>query len=107
MFNLGNDSSSPKEKKKFFSENRFIKVKGDKSPYDGDVIYWTKRNSKLYSGTTAKLLDKQNHKSGYCGLMFENNEMVHLHHIDHNHNNWKHNNLVVIHQSCHQYTHME
>ena len=89
-----------------FSENKFIKVKGDKSPYDGDITYWAKRNSNLYDGTTAKLLKKQNHRCGYCGLMFGDKESVHLHHIDHNHNNWKYYNLVVIHQSCHQYAHM-
>ncbi|MEO0842966.1 MAG: group II intron maturase-specific domain-containing protein, partial [Cyanobacteria bacterium J06643_5] len=98
VFNLGDGFS--------FSENRFVKVKGDKSPYDGDLTYWAKRNYNLYDGTTANLLKKQNHRCGYCGLMFGDNESVHLHHIDHNHNNWKHNNLVVIHQSCHQYAHM-
>ena len=70
VFNLGKESSpSPdkkkKKKEKFFQEHGFIKVKGDKSPYDGDITYWAKRNSKLYDGTTAKLLDKQNHRSGY------------------------------------------
>ncbi|MEM6752398.1 MAG: group II intron maturase-specific domain-containing protein [Cyanobacteria bacterium P01_C01_bin.38] len=89
-----------------FNCNGFVKVRGDKSPYDNDLIYWSKRNSKLYDGTTAKLLTKQNHRCGHCGLMFGDNESIHLHHIDHNHKNWNHNNLVVIHQSCHQYAHM-
>ena len=30
-----------------------VKVKGDRSPFDGDVVYWSKRNSKLYDGPTA------------------------------------------------------
>jgi hypothetical protein len=30
-----------------FSENKFINVKGEKSPYDGDISYWSKRNSTL------------------------------------------------------------
>ncbi|MEO0888405.1 MAG: HNH endonuclease, partial [Cyanobacteria bacterium J06648_10] len=33
-------------------------------------------------------------------------EKVELHHIDGNHNNWKGNNLLAVHQSCHQYIHM-
>ena len=30
-----------------YSENRFVNVKGDKSPFDGDINYWSKRNSVL------------------------------------------------------------
>ena len=89
-----------------FSENSFVNVTGDRSPFDGDVIYWSKRNSKLYDGKTAKLLNKQNHTCGYCGLRFTDDEDVHLHHKDGNHNNWMDKNLIAIHQSCHQYHHM-
>ncbi len=89
-----------------YSENRFIKVKGDKSPYDGDITYWSKRNSGMYDGMTPKIMKKQNHKCGYCGLSLLSEERVHLHHTDENHNNWKWNNLTVVHQSCHQYIHM-
>jgi 5-methylcytosine-specific restriction endonuclease McrA len=28
------------------SENAFIKVQGNKSPFDGDLVYWSKRNSR-------------------------------------------------------------
>ena len=89
-----------------YSENRHIMVKGDKSPFDGELIYWSKRSSKLYYGLTSKLLAKQNHTCGCCGLKFTDEEKVNLHHIDGNHNNWKIKNLTVVHQSCHQYTHM-
>ncbi|WP_333188913.1 group II intron maturase-specific domain-containing protein [Microcoleus sp. B3-D7] len=34
-------------------ENKFVMVKGDKSPFDGDILYWTKRNSALYDGITS------------------------------------------------------
>ena len=33
-------------------------------------------------------------------------EKVNLHHIDGNHHNWKTNNLVMVHESCHDYIHM-
>jgi hypothetical protein len=33
-----------------YSVNRFINVKGNKSPFDGDILYWAKRNSKYYDG---------------------------------------------------------
>lgn len=89
-----------------YSEHRHVKVKGNKSPYDGDLIYWSQRNSKLYDGKTSTLLKKQNHTCGYCGHKLTSDERVHLHHIDGNHRNWKDSNLAVIHESCHDYIHM-
>ena len=89
-----------------YSEHKFVNVKGDKSPYDGDLVYWSKRNSKLYDGHTSKALKRQNHSCDYCGLLLTNDERIHLHHLDGNHNNWKANNLVAIHESCHDYLHM-
>jgi predicted phosphohydrolase len=84
----------------------YVKVKGNKSPYDGDLLYWSQRNSKLYSGSTSKALQKQNHSCGHCGLRFIGDELVHLHHIDGNHDNWKPKNLQAVHESCHDYLHM-
>ena len=88
------------------SEGKFVMVKGDKSPYDGNIAYWSKRNSKLYDNHTAKALKKQNHTCGKCGLNLMPGEKVHLHHIDGNHNNWKRSNLMAVHESCHDYIHM-
>lgn len=42
-----------------YSENRFINVKGNKSPFDGDITYWSQRNSVLYWGMTIKALNRQ------------------------------------------------
>ena len=89
-----------------YSENRHIPVKGNKSPFDGDIAYWSKRESKLYDGYTSKCLKKQNHTCGKCGLKFMPGERIHLHHIDGNHDNWKETNLMAVHRSCHQYIHM-
>ena len=89
-----------------WSENKFVNVKGEKSPYDGDIVYWSQRESQLYDGTSAKLLKKQNHTCEKCGMKFLPDEDIHLHHIDGNHDNWKPKNLEMVHQSCHQYTHM-
>jgi group II intron reverse transcriptase/maturase len=87
------------------SENAFVKVRGNKSPFDGDLVYWSKRNSKLYDGITSKQLQKQNHTCGRCGLRMTSLERVHLHHIDGNHDNWKPKNLIALHESCHDYIH--
>jgi RNA-directed DNA polymerase len=89
-----------------YSENKHINVQGEKSPYDGDIVYWSERNSKLYDDMTSKALKKQNHSCKACGLKFVGDEKVHLHHVDGNHYNWKPKNLVVIHESCHDYLHM-
>ena len=88
------------------SENKFVNVKGGKTPFDGDINYWSKRNSVLYDGATAKTLRKQSHSCGYCKLKFLDEEKVELHHIDGNHNNWDEKNLLAIHRSCHHYIHM-
>jgi RNA-directed DNA polymerase len=89
-----------------YSENKFINVKGTKSPFDGELPYWSQRNSKLYDDETSIALKKQNHACGYCGLKMLSDEKVHLHHVDGNHKNWKKNNLLAIHESCHDYIHM-
>ena len=89
-----------------YSENKFVNVKGEKSPFDGDLVYWNKRNSKLYDGDTAKALNRQSHSCGHCGLKFIDGERVHLHHIDGNHQNWRKDNLLAVHKSCHDYIHM-
>jgi group II intron reverse transcriptase/maturase len=89
-----------------YSENRFVNVQGEKSPYDGDLTYWSKRNSKLYDGITAQTLKNQHHSCGHCGLKLTSEEKIHLHHIDSNHKNWKRTNLLAVHESCHDYIHM-
>lgn len=89
-----------------YHENRHVNVKGNKSPFDGDLTYWSERNSKLYEGITSKILKRQNHSCARCGLKLTSEERVNLHHKDRNHHNWKHNNLEALHESCHDYVHM-
>jgi 5-methylcytosine-specific restriction endonuclease McrA len=89
-----------------YSENKHINVKGNKSPYDGDLTYWSEHNSKLYDGITSKVLKRQNHSCARCGLKLISEERVHLHHKDGNHHNWKNNNVEALHESCHDYLHM-
>ncbi|NJM72066.1 MAG: RNA-dependent DNA polymerase [Scytonema sp. RU_4_4] len=89
-----------------YSENDFINVKGNKTPFDGDLPYWSERNSKLYDGHTSKALKRQNHSCGICGTKMISEDTVHLHHIDGNHQNWKTKNCIAVHRECHQYHHM-
>jgi RNA-directed DNA polymerase len=83
--------------------NRFINVRENKSPYDGDFVYWSKRENANYDGITARLLKKQNHKCTECNLSFISGDIAELHHIDGNHSNWKPKNLEVMHRECHQH----
>ena len=59
-----------------YSVNGYLMVKGEKSPYDGDLLYWSKRNSKLYSGETEKALKRQGYKCGRCGLYLDGKEKI-------------------------------
>ncbi len=55
-------------------------VKGDASPYDGNVSYWVGRNSKLYSGPTAEAIKRQKGKCQHCNRLFmEMDGAVELH----------------------------
>jgi RNA-directed DNA polymerase len=89
-----------------YQENGHINVAGDRSPFDGDLLYWSKRQSVHYDGPTAKTLQQQRHTCGWCKLAFVDGENIHLHHIDGNHNNWRNNNLLAVHESCHDLIHM-
>jgi RNA-directed DNA polymerase len=88
------------------AENRFVCVKGAKSPYDGDITYWSQRESKLYGSATSQAMRRQHHKCGHCHHRFMPDERVQLHHIDGNHQHWHPKNLVALHESCHDYIHM-
>jgi 5-methylcytosine-specific restriction endonuclease McrA len=88
------------------SENKFVNVPGDKSPYDGDFTYWSIRECKLYDGETSKAAKKQFHSCAHCGHKFMPGQRIHLHHKDGSHSNWKKDNLEVLHESCHDYKHM-
>ena len=89
-----------------YAENRYVNVEGERSPFDGDIAYWSKRNSKFYDGAALRAILTQHHRCGRCGLKLLSTEKVHLHHIDGNHRNWKTHNLLSVHESCHDYVHM-
>ncbi len=88
-----------------WSVNKHIMGNGEKSPFDGDLLYWAKRTEKYYDGPLAKQMRKQEFKCGECHLYFQSEDKVELHHIDGNHDNWKPNNLMALHKHCHQMVH--
>jgi RNA-directed DNA polymerase len=61
---------------------RYVKVQGTKSPFDGDWIYWTKRQG-VHPATPPKmayLLKKQKGHCMYCGLFFKDGDRLEIDH---------------------------
>ncbi|OZH54538.1 hypothetical protein AFK68_10295, partial [Hydrocoleum sp. CS-953] len=62
---------------------RHIKVKGNKSPYDGNWTYWSNRIGK-YPGVRKEvttLLKRQKNKCAFCGLTFSPTDLMEVDHI--------------------------
>ena len=55
------------------SSTDYVKVKGDKSPYDGDTVYWSKRlgTHPEMPNRKARLIKQQKGKCPWCGLSFQ------------------------------------
>jgi group II intron reverse transcriptase/maturase len=50
--------------------NRFSAIRGSLSVFDGNTVFWSKRNSRFYTGPLATALRKQDYKCNSCGLRF-------------------------------------
>lgn len=86
---------------------RHVKVKGTKSPYDGDWVYWGKRLSKIpgKSPRVIKLLKLQLGKCDDCQLWFKDDDILEIHHKDRNRRNNMIKNLSLLHGYCHDNLH--
>jgi RNA-directed DNA polymerase len=85
---------------------RFIKVKGEKSPYDGDTLYWSFRlnNHPIISGNVSKMLKKQKGLCNFCKLPFFPTDIIERDHIiplSKNGTN-KTSNMQLLHGHCHK-----
>lgn len=87
---------------------RWVKVIQDKSPYNGDWVYWSTRMGKHpeINKKIAYLLNQQKGKCSHCGLRFNMEDLMEIHHIDKNHHNNKWENLALLHHHCHDEAHM-
>jgi RNA-directed DNA polymerase len=86
---------------------RHTKVQGERSPFDGDWVYWSNRQGK-YPGTkkqVSTLLRKQKGKCSHCGLYFTSDCLIEIHHKDKNRRNNKADNLTIVHRHCHDVIH--
>jgi RNA-directed DNA polymerase len=84
---------------------RHVKVKGESSPYDGNLVNWSTRmgNNPEMPSRVSKLLKKQKGKCTHCGLFFRENDVIE---VDHripklkggkdSYDNWQ-----LLHRHCH------
>lgn len=84
---------------------RHVKVKGEASPYDGNLIYWSSRMGKHpeMPKTRATLLKRQNGKCAHCNLFFKENDVIEIDHIQPTNKGGKdeYKNLQLLHRHCH------
>jgi RNA-directed DNA polymerase len=82
-----------------------IKVKGAKTPYDGDWPYWTTRMGRHPQVGTriGKLLKKQQGKCNWCNLHFTSEDRLETDHIQPLSKGGKNglDNLQLLHRHCH------
>jgi len=86
---------------------RHVKVKGNASPYDGNLRYWSQRLAKhsTYLGKVGALLHRQEGQCYWCGLHFSSEDVIEIDHIDRNRANNEFDNLRALHRHCHDERH--
>ena len=82
---------------------RHIKVRGNRSPYDGDWVYWSTRQGRHpgVSPRLATLLKQQRGRCAYCGLFFHDDDRIEIDHINGDRRNSRATNLQALHGHCH------
>ena len=84
---------------------RHVKVKGEASPFDGNLVYWSSRMGTHPKATkrVATLLKQQKGKCTHCGLYFREEDVLEVDHITPKSLGGKdyYDNLQIIHSYCH------
>ena len=84
---------------------RHIKVKGNKTPFDGDTTYWGTRMGQHpeLKASIAKLLKKQEGKCNWCKLPFQVEDLIESDHIIPKSIGGLNtqDNLQLLHKHCH------
>ena len=84
---------------------RHVKVKGEASPYDGNLVYWSKRKGDNPEMPTrvAILLKKQKGICTWCNLHFREEDVMEIDHIIPKSKGGKdkHDNWQLLHRHCH------
>lgn len=88
-----------------FKIKKHVQVKGNRSPFDGDWVYWGRRMQKfpLLSPLDLKLLKRQKGKCNHCGLYFKSDDLIENDHIVPRAYGGSHkrDNRQLLHRHCH------
>ena len=86
---------------------RHIKIRGDKSPYDGDWPYWVQRLGRdpTKPSWVVRLLKRDKGRCVLCGLRFAAEDVIEVHHWDGKRTNNRKANRVMLHGHCHDTIH--
>ena len=83
----------------------YVKVKGNASPYDGNLTYWSTRMGRHPEMPirVSLLLKKQKGKCTYCGLNFKDEDIIEIDHIIPKSQGGKdeYENWQLLHRHCH------
>jgi len=84
---------------------RHVKVKGESSPYDGNLVYWSKRRgeSPELPPRVATLIKRQKGKCAYCELHFREEDVMEVDHKIPKSQGGKdkYDNWQLLHRHCH------
>ncbi|WP_322506093.1 group II intron reverse transcriptase/maturase [Chroococcidiopsis cubana] len=84
---------------------RHIKVEDRRSPYDGELVYWSTRMGRHpeVPKNVATLLKRQKGKCAHCGLTFKDGDLKEKDHIIPRYRGgiYRHQNLQLLHRHCH------
>jgi len=82
---------------------RHVKVRRNRSPYDGDWVYWSTRQGRHpdASPRLAKVLKMQHGRCRYCRLVFQHDDRIEVDHINGDRHNSRYTNLQALHGHCH------
>jgi RNA-directed DNA polymerase len=88
-----------------YTSTGYVKIKGNKSPFDGDTAYWINRMNKKYDGIRRKLINSQDTICPMCNLRLRVTDEIHVHHVNEEHSDNRWQNLQIVHRACHQIHH--
>jgi RNA-directed DNA polymerase len=88
----------------------WIKVQGNRTPFDGDWVYWSERMGEKYKvldTQKARIVQRQKGKCAKCGHHFQPNDNLEKHHLILKRKGGKNadNNMVLLHLHCHDQIH--
>lgn len=86
-----------------YKVNRQAAARGNKSIYDGDLVFWSKKNAKQYKGPLLTALRDQGYRCNACQLRFNGADWIELHHKNGINDDFRRSNVEALHRTCHQF----